>query len=1022
MVLAPVIMIVVIIVVGAGGYAALSAVSGSGSTTVSSCAPATSSVCKAATGGNNVNTFVPYSPAFGSTVLTVSAGSTLPVTVSVPGSSASSYTINWGDGSSTTQSSATITHSYADVGNYVISATADVGGVTHTGTGSLYPVGVSPSLETQSSGEFPTISATLTNGSTAATQFGWLKGSGTIAVSATYSAPPANPSFVPQTTSISSTGGTKGTSTATASGASASYTFSSAGVYEINFTGPIENTATSALVYQNYTWTVYVSPATLSPGCAQCRTSSSGSAKSPHAGSITDYEVVPAGGTSVDPAIDYETVGAEMVYNVYQTLITYNGTSTAGFIPQLATCVPGSAQCVAQYGQNLTYWNNTLGGVEWWTFVLDKNARFYDPSTHASWGVYPTDVEYSVARTLSYADLPGIESTAGWILAQALLPAGQLSYDVSSLTGVGIHQPFNNTPSNIFASMLVNDSAYCPSTAMTTENGCITFVADGPAAQNGYTAPRVWSNFLQFISDPLGGGVVPSGWYNAQGLGASIPGWPTTGAAHGDGPTLLPGNAMSSTDSTYLSAIAGIGPFAWDAMQEQMLVAYPSVNAQTRYNAVGSGPYYLVSFNPSVGYSLEANPAYAQPSGCVGQQWCEPAVGNYARNVTVYWESTDTAGIQQYIAGHTDFAGILTTDTPTLLSLVQQGKIGAFTVPTLNLFFFNYALTFDTVAAQALDPFTLNVPGTFFASDSVRNFLNLAYPYTTIENTINTVDGIVFGDNYGGSIPVGMGNYYPENITWPSADPTTNPAIVGSAGWWWAQMITSGSPYYDSYVANSCTTSSPCEFPIIGELGAPGLDAAIQLWIHEIYTISGGRLDPNTFDLSFGELYVTSVSSTPGQIPLPIYTLGWAPDYPDPTDYLPTLWTNGSYGLPDATYYTFSQAAYNSPDCGHLDDLGYWAAMPQIPADCQGVAFMTLDYWSGIASAEGAGPQRVLTYNLIEHIGAALSLTQYTFQQSGVGTYAPWVNPATIDTNVMWAGDALFYFLQGNGVQYAGST
>jgi peptide/nickel transport system substrate-binding protein len=1024
MVLAPVIMIVVIIVVGAGGYAALNAVSGSGSTTVTSCAPADSPQCKAATGANNVNTFVPYSPAFGSSVLVVSQGQTLPVTVSVPGSTASSFQVNWGDGITSTQGSGTLTHMYAGLGTYIVSAEAEVGGVWHTGTNYLYPVNVGPSLQTQSSGEFPTIAATLTNGSTAASQFGWLKGSGTISVSASYSAPPANPAFVPQTASITSTGGTKGTSTGTAAGASASYTFSTAGVYEINFTGPILNTGSNAIVFQNYTWTVFVSPASLNAGCGQCRTSSSGSVSSPHAGSITDYEVVPAGGTSVDPAIDYETVGAEMIYNVYQTLITYNGSSTSTFIPQLATCVPGSAQCTAQYGENLTFWNNTIGGTEWWTFVVDKNARFYDPVNKVSWPVYPTDVEYSVARTLSFADLPGIESTAGWILAQALLPAGNPAWDVSPLTGVGIHQPFNNTPSNIFASMLVNDSAYCPAAAMTSENGCITFAAIGPGAQNGYTAPRSWSNFLQFIADPLGGGVEPSGWYNGQGLGAAIPGWPATTSplGHSDGPTFLPGDATSSTASSYLSAIAAISPTAWDSMQEQMLVAYPSVNTETRYYAIGSGPYYLVSFNPSVGYSLEANPAYVQPSGCAGLTWCEPAAHNYAANVTVYWESTDTLGIQQYISGHTDFATILTPDTPTLLSLVQQGKIGAFTAPTLNLFFFNYALTFDVVAAQSLDPFTLNVPGTFFASDSVRNFLNLAYPYTTIENTINTVDGIVFGYNYGGAIPNGMGNYFPENISWPDTDPVTSTTQVGSAGWWWAQMNTAGSPYYDAYVATNCKAASPCEFPIIGELGDPALDSAIQLWIHEIESISGGALQPNTFDLSFGELYVTSVSSTPGDIPLPIYTLGWAPDYPDPTDYLPTLWTNGSYGLPDAAYYTFSQAAYNNPDCGHLDNLPYWANMPQVPADCQGVAFMTLDYWSGIASSLPAGPNRVLIYNMIEHIGAALSLTQYTFQQAGVGTYAPWVNPATIDINPMWAGDALFYFFQGNGVQYKGST
>jgi peptide/nickel transport system substrate-binding protein len=1016
MVLAPVIMIVVIIVVGAGGYAALSAVSGSGSTTVTSCAPASSPACKAATGGNDVSTFVAYSPAFGTTVLGISQGQSLPVTVSVP-ESASQYEVYWGDGTNTTSGVSTLTHTYTGLGTYILSAEADVKGAWHTGTNALYPVTVGPSLGTTSSGQFPVITATLTNGSSAAQQFGWLKGSGTVSVSATYSSPPANPSYVPQKTQFTASGGTQTAATNTITGGTATYSFSSPGVYWITMAGPISTGGSPATVWQNYTWSVYVSPSNLNAGCSQCRTTGSVVATSPHAGTITDYEVAPAGGTTVDPAISYDTVSAEMIYNVYQTLITYNGTSTATFIPQLATCVPGSQECVSQYGSNLTTFNGTLGGTQYWTFVIDKNAQFYDPSTGAHWGVYPTDVEFSIARTLSYADLPGIEATAGWIISQALLPAGQLKWDTSPLTGDGIHQPFNNTPQNIFASMLINSSAYCPAKAMSSENGCITFDAIGPGAQNGVSTPRSWSNFLQFIADPLGAGVISSGWYMAQGAGAALPGWPASSAPHGDGPTLLPGGYNNTNAAGFWSTVAGWSPLSWDATQERAF-QIPDVNTEVRFNMVGSGPYYMVgAFNPSVGYVLKANPYYAQPMGCVGLQWCEPAAGKYAQNVKVFWDPSDTAGIQQYIAGDTDFATILPPETPTLLSLVQQGKIGALTAPTLNIFFYNYAETFSVPAAQAIDPFTLNVPGNFFGSVAVRNFMNYAYPYTTIENTINTVDGIEYGVNYGGAIPTGMGNYAPENVSWPSADPSGD--AVGSAAWWWSQAINPSSAYYDPWVAANCHAASPCEFPIIGELGDPSGDATIQLWIHEIDSISGGALSVNTFDLSFTQLVVGTLSSPPSTLAFPLYTLAWAPDYPDPTDYVPTLWTNGSYGLPDATFYTFSQAAYNSPSCGHLDDLWYWAsnsAVAQLPQDCQGVAFMTMDYWIGAAGTMPSGPLRVLAYNGIEQIANKLGLQQYNLQQNGVGTYAPWVNPATIDLNPMWAGDGLFYFIQGNGV------
>ena len=1009
--MAAVMLIVAVVIVGGAGYATLNAVSGSGTSTVTSCSPPTSPQCQAATGGNDVTMFVPYSPAFGLPVLQTAQATSFPVTVSASGA-VSSYSVLWGDGTSSSGITPTQTHAYTTLGSYIVQAQALEHGVIHTGYKYLYPVEVTPSLLTSTTGFYPTLTTSLTNGSSGTTQFGWLQGSGTISVSASYSAPPANPDYIAGTPSIISTGGTQVTDVATKTGASASYSFSFPGDYQINFVGPI--TFPSGTIYQNYTWTVIVTPTGLPPGCTQC-TSRATTATSPHPGTITSYVVVPAGGSSFDPAVDYETVGAETIYNVFQTLVTYNGSSTAGFIPQLATCVPGTAQCTAQYGSNLTVWNNSLGGAEYWTFVIDKNAQFYDSSTSAHWGVYPSDVMYSMIRTMSFADLPVIESTAGWILSQSLLPAGNASWDVSSITGAGIHYPFNNTPSNILGSMLINDTTYCPATAISGEHGCITFKVDGPGAQNGAIAPRVWPNFLQFVADPLGGAITPAGWYDAQGIGANVVGWPVTTAPHDDGPTLLPGGVTTTNSSTFRNAVSAISPTAWDPLDKQMF-ATPDVASNVRFAGIGSGPYYLVAYNPSVGYTLKANPAYDQPVGCEGLFWCEPAPGKYAANVEVFWESSDTTGIQKYLAGQTDFATIVSTDTPTLLSLLQAGKLGAFTAPTLNLFFFNYALTFDLAAAQALDPFTLNIPDTFFASNAVRAFVNLAFPYTTNQNTLNTVDGITFGIPEGGAIPIGMGNYYPENISWPSTDPVTNPAIVGSDAWWWAQMNNPSSPYYDSYVATNCKPATPCEFPIIGELGTPALDEAIQLWIHDIYTISGGALSPNTFDLSFGELYTVSVSSAPGDIPFPLYTLGWAPDYPDPTDYVPTMWINGSYGAPDAVAYMLSQAPYNSGICGHVDDLWYWANQQAIPEDCQGQAFATMEYWNGIAALLAPGPQRVLDYNGVEHIGNLLNLQTTFEQQVALFLYAPWINPASINTNPMWAGDELAYEIQGNGV------
>src|SRR6266571_5301605 len=45
-------------------------------------------------------------------------------------------------------------------------------------------------------------------------------------------------------------------------------------------------------------------------------------------GIITNMEAVTGGYTSLDPALDYESTGFEVISNIYETLIAYNGTST----------------------------------------------------------------------------------------------------------------------------------------------------------------------------------------------------------------------------------------------------------------------------------------------------------------------------------------------------------------------------------------------------------------------------------------------------------------------------------------------------------------------------------------------------------------------------------------------------------------------------------------------------------------------------------------------------------------------
>ena len=188
---------------------------------------------------------------------------------------------------------------------------------------------------------------------------------------------------------------------------SASYAFSAAGLFYITMVGAI--TAPTGTIYQNYTWTIFVSPTGVSPGCGSCSSISSNVA-SPHTGQIIYQEVAPGGATSEDPSVAYDTISDEPILNVYQTLVAYNWSSTASFAPQLSLCVPGPG-CAAMYGGNTLIVNNATGSSPRdFTFPIDPAARFYDPTTKASWPVYPS--RRACSRSPGRAPLPTFRCVA----------------------------------------------------------------------------------------------------------------------------------------------------------------------------------------------------------------------------------------------------------------------------------------------------------------------------------------------------------------------------------------------------------------------------------------------------------------------------------------------------------------------------------------------------------------------------------------------------------------------------------
>ncbi|MFZ0699527.1 MAG: hypothetical protein WAN74_05005 [Thermoplasmata archaeon] len=713
------------------------------------------------------------------------------------------------------------------------------------------------------------------------------------------------------------------------------------------------------------------------------------------------YEVAPGGGKSEDPSVAYDTLSYEPILNVYQTLVAYNGSSTTNFVPELATCVPGSAQCTTLYGSSLITNNPTTSLPQYFTFVLDSSAQFYDPSTGARWGVYPSDVMFTLSRTMSFSELPGVGTQNGWIQTQALVPFGNYAYDG------GIHYPYNNTPGNVLSSMLVNDSTYCPAAAM-AQNGCITFDAAGSGTD--------WPFFLELVADPLGSGIEPCGWFTY--VGAGVPGFAGTTAVNGDGPCLLPGGATSTNSTAFQNYVATVDPTSWDSLQ--LLAASSPLNPQpaVKESMVGSGPYYLETIDNAIGYVLKANPAYEAPTGCASQPGCQPLPGDYQGTVNVFWEETDQQGIANYRAGQADLGGIqLPAHVSTLQGLVANGTIDLTYIPTLSIFFMPYNLNFNVSLANFWPGGTTNVPGDFFSQIGLRQFITNAYPYASINSSLLQAGNISTGFGYGGAIPKYLGDYYAYNITWPQSNPSTNPNATGGAAWWWSQANNASSPYYDAELA-ACTAVNPCTFAIIGTLGSTFITSAIPLLIAEIESLTGDRLQPYLATLGFG---YCGYPCSPGPGGDTLWNLGWAPDYPDPSDYTAPMYqptetvsSAFSYTVADSVPQELSLPQFNSPSCAFASNYSNptdaWAALvhyhglPELPDACQGVAFNITSYWYQLAATLSIGPQRTLDYQMANQLDYLLALYIWNFQDQIPETYAPWINGATLNANPMIGG------------------
>jgi len=905
------------------------------------------------------------------------------------------YVWQFGDGTQTTSTLPTVTHTFGSAGAYLVYVQgATSGGTTYDDLAAVLPLSVESSYSTDLAGDAALVDgAVQQNSTTNRSAEADISPGGSLLVANWIDVGPSNPFWAETVPSYSvSTNALPyailSTPVLNLSGIDAeAATFVSDtpfGLYDLNFTETTVSDqpsgGTSASVFSFAIMVATGAAAVTQP-----------IPLSPHPGVLNDYQTGSLAQVSADPGTGYDTPGYSITDNVYQTLVAYNG-SHAGpdpsdLVPDLATCVPGPG-CQALYGSSLV---SSSGD---WTFAINPGATFYNVSTGAHYPVWPNDVAFSVVRACLLTDYPFYVAHGSWTLCQALLP----SSTANRTWDAGLHAPLNSTPSNLLAAITLNDSTYCPSIAMdgVHGDGCITF--------HTVLSGATWPEFLELIASPNGGSVVSCQWVTQVGYG--LPGWETGNSCNGAPPGSPP------------------SPTAWDRQEQVQGISdlegvNINVSSPLAHHAVGSGPYALGPVSDGGGeFQLIPNP-YWGGTTCAGglRAGCLPPANHggppaYIGTVDVFLNATGFNSTRAILNGSADIAGFTTPLPPQFISTeLRDGVLQLMDVPTVDEVQGAMNLAVNLSAAQNWTGTPLRFPSSLMTDLDFRQFLIHTFPTATLQSAC-TVDGVQLCFQAGGAIPAYMAPYYPSNISWFFGTPDTNPQDVGGAAWWWSQTESDG---LDGAV---CTTSTPCTFPLVWSSELEHVPFSVyQTWGTEIRAISQGAVEPVVVSGNASTLYFQAL--TPAQNGLVLFQGGWGPDYFDPSDYVEPFYLPaaaiGYLAMGDSFSSLTTNASFDDTCAGPTPD-------PTVTTACEGTAFSEMEKL--FEEANGCGPpscgtaQRALLYNMGENIAESLGLYANSGQISNAFVVAPWIDTTTVVRNPF----TMFYGLPFYYIAYRGSV
>ena len=240
---------------------------------------------------------------------------------------------------------------------------------------------------------------------------------------------------------------------------------------------------------------------------------------------MTFVDVTIGDADTFDPALSYDTASGEVIQNIYQTLVFYDGAATDKFVPHLAES-----------------WTTSADGTVW-TFNIRQGVKF-----HEGGDLSASDVAYSYQRGL----LQGGYSSPQWLLAEPFFGVG-----VDDITG--LVDDFASADDR--EALLANDPAVLKAAC---EKVQAAIVADDAAGTVTMTLAQAWGPFLATIANGWGS-IMDKEWVIENG------GW------DGTCDTWQNTYGMTSADDPFTAIANGTGAFKldhWTQGQEIVLAKF----------------------------------------------------------------------------------------------------------------------------------------------------------------------------------------------------------------------------------------------------------------------------------------------------------------------------------------------------------------------------------------------------------------------------------------------------------------